>query len=53
MKAGKMTVYYVKERRGGSAARPARRNIDHLEVDDKVYVKSDDQVATGDKARST
>ena len=24
-------------------------NIDHIEVDDKVYIKSDDQIATGDK----
>ena len=48
LKAGKMTVYYVQgQRRFGR--RPARANIDQLEVDDKVYVKSDDQIATGDK----
>ena len=41
-----MTVYYVKD--GGSAA-TGSANIDHLEVDNKVYIKSDDQVATGDQ----
>lgn len=46
MKSGKMTVYYAKD--GGSAA-TGSANIDRLEVDDKVYVKSDNQVATGDR----
>jgi lipopolysaccharide export system protein LptA len=46
MKSGKMTVYYAKD--GGSAA-TGSANIDRLEVDDKVYVKSDKQVATGDR----
>jgi len=50
MKSGKMTVYYVKSAAEGSAA-PATgsSNIDRLEVDDKVYIKSEDQVATGDR----
>ena len=55
LKAGKMTVYYVKDpnaaakgTEAGGAAMTGSANIDHLEVDDKVYIKSDDQVATGD-----
>jgi lipopolysaccharide export system protein LptA len=46
MKTGRMTVYYAKD--GGSAA-TGSSSIDRLEVDGKVYVKSDKQVATGDK----
>lgn len=46
LKAGKMTVYYLKD--GGSAA-TGSANIDRLEVDGKVYVKSNTQVATGDR----
>lgn len=46
MKSGVMTVYYAKD--GGSAA-TGSSNIDRLEVDGKVYVKSDNQVATGDR----
>jgi lipopolysaccharide export system protein LptA len=58
LKAGRMTVYYVKkDEAGGSgtssgntgSAMTGSANIDHLEVDGKVYVKSDDQVATGDR----
>ena len=45
LKSGTMTVYYAKD--GGSAA-TGSSNIDRLEVDGKVYVKSDKQVATGD-----
>jgi lipopolysaccharide export system protein LptA len=47
LKAGRMTVFYAKE--GGGSAATGTANIDHLEVDGKVYVKSDTQVATGDK----
>ena len=46
LKAGKMTVYYAK---GGGSATTGSANIDRLEVDGKVYVKSDTQVATGDR----
>jgi len=46
MKSGRMTVYYAKD--GGSAA-TGSASIDRLEVDGKVYVKSDKQVATGDQ----
>ncbi|MEP9374310.1 LptA/OstA family protein [Mesorhizobium sp. KR1-2] len=46
LKAGKMTVYYV---RGDGSAATGSANIDRLEVDDKVYVKSNTQVATGDR----
>jgi len=46
MKAGKMTVYYVK---GAGSAATGSANIDHLEVDDKVYIKTETQVATGDR----
>jgi lipopolysaccharide export system protein LptA len=45
LKSGRMTVYYAKD--GGSAA-TGSSSIDRLEVDGKVYVKSDKQVATGD-----
>lgn len=47
MKSGKMTVYYAADGQGSAATGSA--NIDRLEVDDKVYVKSDKQVATGDR----
>lgn len=47
MKSGKMTVFYAKDGKGSAATGSA--NIDRLEVDDKVYVKSDKQVATGDR----
>jgi lipopolysaccharide export system protein LptA len=46
LKAGKLTVYYAKDA-GGSAATGSAA-IDKLQVDGKVYVKSDNQVATGD-----
>lgn len=45
LKAGKMTVYYARD--GGSAT-TGSANIDRLEVDGKVYLKSETQVATGD-----
>lgn len=45
MKAGKMTVHYAKD--GGSAA-TGSSNIELIEIDDKVFVKSDTQTATGD-----
>ncbi len=45
MRSGKMTVYYAKE--GGSAA-TGSANIDRLVVENKVYVKSETQVATAD-----
>ncbi|MBZ9653914.1 LptA/OstA family protein [Phyllobacterium lublinensis] len=61
LKAGSMIVYYVKgakpaegtagteaPKTGGLAGGPGSQDIDHLEVSDKVYVKSEDQVATGD-----
>jgi lipopolysaccharide export system protein LptA len=32
-----------------ASAMTGSANIDHIEVDDKVYIKSNDQVATGDK----
>jgi lipopolysaccharide export system protein LptA len=46
LKSGRMTVHYAKD--GGSAT-TGSASIDRLEVDDKVYVKSDTQVATGDR----
>ena len=45
LRSGKMTVYYNKA--GGSAA-TGSADIDRLEVEGKVYVKSENQVATGD-----
>lgn len=47
LKAGRMTVYYAQGGSGSAATGSA--NIDRLEVDDKVYVKSNEQVATGDR----
>ena len=55
LKAGKMEVYYVKDPKAakgaaaGASAMTGSANIDHLVVTNKVYIKSDDQVATGDK----
>lgn len=46
LKSGKMTVHYKND--GGSAA-TGSSDIDRLEVYDKVYVKSENQVATGDR----
>ena len=50
LKTVKMTVYYVKDGGGGGHRQPA---IERLEVDGKVYVKSEAQEATGDMAHST
>lgn len=47
LKAGKMTVYYASGSTGSPATGSA--NIDRLEVEGKVYIKSDKQVATGDR----
>lgn len=51
MKSGVMTVHYAKKagETGPAAAAPASSNIERIEVDGKVYVKSKEQVATGDK----
>lgn len=46
LKAGKLTVHYAK---GAGSATTGSAAIERLEVDDKVYVKSEDQVATGDR----
>jgi lipopolysaccharide export system protein LptA len=46
LKSGSMTVHYAKD--GGSATTGSSR-IERLQVDDKVYVKTDKQVATGDR----
>ena len=48
LKAGKMTVYYVKDG-NTNVATGSSSNIDHLEIEGKVYVKADTQVATGDR----
>jgi lipopolysaccharide export system protein LptA len=45
IKAGRMTVYYV----AGQTSTAGAGAIDHLEVDDTVYLKSNDQVVTGDR----
>ena len=47
LKSGKMTVYYAKEGAGSAATGSA--NIERLVVDDKVYLQSEGQVATGDR----
>ncbi|WP_217577953.1 LptA/OstA family protein [Mesorhizobium sp. GbtcB19] len=57
LKAGKMTVYYVKDPKAdksaaaGASAMTGAANIDHLEVENKVYIKSNDQIATGDTGK--
>ncbi len=48
LKAGKMTVFYTKNDKDKPAAPMGSSGIDRMEVADKVYIKSDDQVATGD-----
>ena len=56
LKAGRMEVYYVKDANAakgaaaGASAMTGSANIDHLVVDNKVYIKSNDQIATGDNA---
>lgn len=52
MKAGRMMVYYARSEGAPQAASatPGSGNIDRLEVDGKVYVKSDTQIATADQA---
>ena len=55
LKAGSMEVYYVKDPNAkgaaaGASAMTGSANIDHLVVTNKVYIKSDDQIATGDNA---
>jgi len=47
MRSGKMTVYYAKDGSSGSAA-TGSADIDRLVVENKVYVKSETQVATAD-----
>jgi lipopolysaccharide export system protein LptA len=51
MKSGVMTVHYAKQEgaTGTAATAPGASNIERIEVDGKVYVKSKEQVATGDK----
>lgn len=51
MKAGRMTVFYAPDGSGGqaNATTGSNANIDRLEVDGTVYLKSDKQVATGDR----
>jgi lipopolysaccharide export system protein LptA len=52
MKSGRMVVHYAKE--GGAtpavAGAPDASNIEKIEVDGKVYVKTETQVATSDAA---
>ena len=51
LKSGKMTVHYKKKEGADAAAAtmPGGGNIERMEVDGKVYVKSKTQVATGDR----
>lgn len=45
IKAGKMTVHYA----AGGSATSGMSQIERIEVDNKVYVKSNEQTATGDR----
>ena len=47
MKSKRMIVHYTNK---GATSAPTSAGIERLEVDGKVYVKSDNQVATGDAA---
>lgn len=50
MKAGKMTVFYAAEGGAQPATAPGGNpNIDRLEVDGTILLKSDKQTATGDR----
>lgn len=55
MKAGTMTVHYSQDEKSGTASDSASAlpsgssNIERIEAEGKVYVKSEDQVATGDR----
>jgi lipopolysaccharide export system protein LptA len=54
MKAGKMTVHYAKKAEGekptpATVAPQESSQIERMEIDGKVYVKSNTQVATGDR----
>lgn len=52
LKSGRMTVYYVKDEAAGEAAAApstGSSDIERLEVEDSVYVKTATQVATGDR----
>ncbi|MDN5925782.1 MAG: LPS ABC transporter substrate-binding protein LptA [Hyphomicrobiales bacterium] len=46
LKAGRMIVYYLKG--AGGTVTGGSGNIKSIDVDGKVYVKSNDQIATGD-----
>jgi lipopolysaccharide export system protein LptA len=46
LKSGRMTVHYAD---GGGSATTGSADIERLEVDGQVYIKSDSQVATGDR----
>lgn len=46
LKAGKMTVYYAK---GEGSAATGSANIDRIDVENNVYVKTDKQEATGER----
>lgn len=46
LKSGRMIVHYAK---GGGSVTTGSSDIERLEVDGKVYVKSEAQVATGDR----
>jgi lipopolysaccharide export system protein LptA len=50
LKAGRMVVHYAKDPNAGASATPSANGaIERLEVDGKVYLKSANQVATGEK----
>jgi lipopolysaccharide export system protein LptA len=56
MKAGRMVVHYIKDEKGndsggatgGGVVGGGTSSIKSIDVDGKVYVKSEDQIATGD-----
>ncbi|MFC5386277.1 LptA/OstA family protein [Aquamicrobium segne] len=51
LKAGAMKVYYARDQadQASGSATTGTANIDRLEVSDKIYIKSDTQIATGDR----
>lgn len=52
LKSMQMTVHYAKNEEGDAPAAPGQsmQNIERIDVDGKVYVKTETQVATADKA---
>jgi lipopolysaccharide export system protein LptA len=49
LRAGRMVVHYVSEGSGASTPSTGASDIERIEVEDTVYIKTATQVATGDR----